>query len=255
MVAAHPWILQTARVVVVDLHATLPTRVPRDGLLEALLLRADYLLAADERHRDLWLGRLTAIARRVAGWRRPGRRSASSRRASPDEVRPERRPSPSITIVWGAARHDELDPGLAVRAVHELRRRHADVTLVFTSPRPDVERIAGELAIAGSHVVTTGWLTDAERRQLLVDADIALLTHSGSLEACLGFGPELREYLWAGLPVVTTAGSALATTIATAGAGRTVPAGDLDALVLALDELISDEAGRQAMSAGGDHPR
>ena len=53
------------------------------------------------------------------------------------------------------------------------------------------------------------------------------LTHTGSLDACLRFGPVLREYLWAGVPVVTTSGSTLATTIDTAGAGRTVPPGDL----------------------------
>jgi hypothetical protein len=58
----------------------------------------------------------------------------------------------------------------------------------------------------------------------------------------------LREYLWAGLPVVTTAGSALATTIDATGAGATVPAGDLDALVAVLESLISDDVGRRAMA-------
>ncbi len=143
-----------------------------------LLLRADYLLAADERHRDLWLGRLAAITS-------TGRRDALAGRGGRHRPvgRPRRGPSRTAPVVLAHDRVGCRPPRrarsrLAVRAVHELRRRHADVTLVFTSPRPDVERIAGELAIAGSHVVTTGWLTDAERRQLLVDADIALLTHS-----------------------------------------------------------------------------
>ncbi len=50
----------------------------------------------------------------------------------------------------------------------------------------------------------------------------------------------MLDYFWAGLPVVTTGGDALAAVVTESGAGIEVPAGDVEALAAALSKLLGD---------------
>ena len=55
----------------------------------------------------------------------------------------------------------------------------------------------------------------------------------------------MLDYLWAGLPVVTTTGDGFAELVAEHGIGRAVPPADVDALACALEELLGDVDARR----------
>ena len=81
-----------------------------------------------------------------------------------------------------------------------------------------------------------------ERRQdFLLDADVGVSTHLLHLETAYSFRTRMLDYLWAGLPVVTTTGDGFAELVAEHGIGRTVPPADVDALAGALEELLGDD--------------
>ena len=74
-------------------------------------------------------------------------------------------------------------------------------------------------------------------------------THHDHVETAFSFRTRILDSFWAGLPVVTTRGDALADVIEAAGAGRTVEPDDVPGLAAAIAELLDDEAARAAASA------
>jgi UDP:flavonoid glycosyltransferase YjiC (YdhE family) len=76
-------------------------------------------------------------------------------------------------------------------------------------------------------------------------------THWDHLETEFAFRTRVVDYLWCGLPVVSTAGDELADLLERSGAGSVVPAGDVEALRAALVRMatsasVRDAAGRSA---------
>ena len=93
------------------------------------------------------------------------------------------------------------------------------------------------------------WIAYDERESFLVEADIGLSSHVDHLETAFSFRTRVLDYLWAGLPTVTTRGDTLAEVIDREGAGIAVPPEDPGALEAALEQLLADDALRKA-SAG-----
>jgi hypothetical protein len=65
-------------------------------------------------------------------------------------------------------------------------------------------------------------------------------THLDHVETAFSFRTRVLDYFWASLPVVATAGDALAEFIEKESLGLTVPPGDVDALEDALFRLLDD---------------
>jgi glycosyltransferase involved in cell wall biosynthesis len=106
------------------------------------------------------------------------------------------------------------------------------------------ERFLAALGSAGDRVRVTGYVPDAELPSYYAAADIFCLP--SLLE---GFGIPLVEAMAAGLPVVTTTGSA-AEEIA-GEAGLLVPPADSLALAGALDRLVAEPGLRAGMGRAG----
>ena len=109
--------------------------------------------------------------------------------------------------------------------------------------------LAGDLGLTGRHVFFHDWIAYDERESFLVEADIGLSSHVDHLETAFSFRTRVLDYLWAGLPTVTTQGDTLAEVIVREGAGIAVPPEEPDALEAALEQLLADGALREA-SAG-----
>ena len=114
--------------------------------------------------------------------------------------------------------------------------------------------LSNELELTDVHVFfsdsfSSGWIPYAERGRYLADATIGVSTHHDHVETAFSFRTRILDYFWAGLPVVTTRGDALAEVIERAGAGRTVDPGDVDGLASAINELLDDEAARTSAAA------
>lgn len=243
-------------------------RIATLGVL-AGLAAADYVICASERQRDLWLGGMA-----FRGLLDPSRyrRDPSFRSfvdvvpfGVPDEPAPERPASPpwpgigpdERVLVWGGGVWRWLDALTPIRAVEILRRTRDDVHLVFIGTgRPVVAEgsSADEQAIAEAERlglldtavhVNSGWTPYRERGALLAAADIGVSAHHDHLESRFAFRTRLLDYLWAGLPVVSTRGDALGELIQQRGLGATPPPGDPEAFAAACARLLDDDALRE----------
>jgi hypothetical protein len=234
--------------------------------LNTQLARADLVLCASARQRALWLGHLAAL----------GRVNPLTYDRAPDLSRllavvpfgvPERQPPardrtilrtafPALTdddvvLVWGGGIYEWFDPEVLVRAVARVLPDVPHLRLVFLGTRHPVEGVRSATGGAREAAVRTGtldrqvffhdgWVPYDERGKWLAAADVGVSTHHDHVETEFSFRTRLLDYLWCGLPVISTGGDDLAERIAGAGAGVTVPAGDVDRLAAAVGHAARD---------------
>ena len=241
---------------------------------------ADFIICASERQRDLWLGgmALGGLIDLEAYRRDPTLRSLIDVGpfGIPDEPPPADRSEPVLKGVWpGIGREDRvllwaggiwgwLDPATPIRAMRLLQDAGGPAThLVFLGTRrPGIERtgqerypeLARELArrerLEGQVVhFNDGWVPYAERARWLAEADLGVSAHLDHLEARFSFRTRILDYLWAGLPVVTSAGDALGDLVERERVGRVVAPGDADAFAAACADLLEDASGERARIA------
>jgi glycosyltransferase involved in cell wall biosynthesis len=157
----------------------------------------------------------------------------------------------AVVALWGGGLYDWLDPLLLVEAV--ARSADPRLTAVFLAgPHPTpavgraplVERVrerAGTLGLLGSRVVLVEeWVPYAERGSWLTGSDIGVSLHRDHLETTFAFRTRVLDYLWAGLPVVSTEGDHFAEVVERHDLGAVVPFGDADAVARALDRIAAE---------------
>jgi hypothetical protein len=165
-------------------------------------------------------------------------------------------------ILWGGGIYNWFDPLTLLRAVDRLRVRRPDVRLFFLGlkhPNPDIpemrmavaaRELSDTLGLTGTHAFfNEEWVDYDDRQNYLLDADIGVSTHLDHVETAMSFRTRIVDYLWASLPTVATGGDALADLIEARELGRTVPAGDIEALEAALGALLDDDGLRARMGA------
>lgn len=240
-----------------------------DVLNEQLRL-GDFFVCASERQRYFWLGQLAAVGRinpdtyttdpslrrliDVAPFgidETPPRRTRHALRGTVPGIGPDDR-----IVLWAGGIYNWFDPDTLVRAVGRLAARRPDLRLFFLGTRPpsaavpamraaaDAARLADDLGLTGRHVFfNDGWVDFDDRQNYLLDADCGVSTHLDHIEATFAFRTRMLDYLWAGLPVVSTTDDSFDGLIHDHGLGRTVPPQDVDALADALDEVLYRRAG------------
>jgi glycosyltransferase involved in cell wall biosynthesis len=130
----------------------------------------------------------------------------------------------------------------------EVTRRLPDARLVVAGDAAmpldglrDAERVDWRL----------GYLPQAELDRALSDATIAVFPYRAELDQ----SGALLQALGAGVPAVVYDVGGLSEPIHTYGAGRVVPAGDIDAMTAAARELLDDRDALAAARAGADRAR
>ncbi len=249
-----------------DLRATLDTIADQ-------LHRGDFFICASERQRDLWLGALLARGRLdltnyaqdpafrslidVVPFGCPETPPAHTRRVLKGVV-PGIAETDTVAL-WGGGIWDWLDPLTVIRAMALVRDQRPDLKLFFlgnTHPNtvdvPEMQMygqalaLARELDLLGRTVFFNDhWVPYAERANYLLEADVGVSAHLDHLETRFAFRTRMLDYIWAGLPMVVTAGDTLADTVMQQGLGRVVPIGNADCFARALLELTSQPQARQ----------
>ena len=235
----------------------------------AHLAAADFAICASERQRDLWLGvlagreALEADALDRLAVVPFGVRAEPPRPSADPVMRGVSVPEEARVLLWGGGIWDWLDAPTAIRAVARLPE---DVVLVFQGVRRPalLERdehaagaaaiaLARELGLEGTRVVFNhDWVPYEERGAWLLEADVGVSAHPAHLETRFAYRTRIADYLWAGLPVVTSAGDVLGDHVQAAGLGRAVAPGDDGAFAVACAGLLADgEAERANVAARG----
>jgi glycosyltransferase involved in cell wall biosynthesis len=246
--------------------------VAADRLVQrVVMLTGDAFVCASERQRDFYLGVLAATGRMTSADYRtdpslrelvdvvpfgldptPPARSSAGLRASFAAVELD-----DVVLVWGGGIWNWFDPLTVIRAVAELASVRPKLRLVFLGirhPNPEIEEmtmtrraleLASDLGLRDSVVFfNDNWVPYQERGAWLADADIGVSAHFDDVETRLSFRTRLLDYVWAGLPTVTTAGDDLGERIARAGGGFVVPVEDVDSWVQTLGRLADDAPAR-----------
>ncbi|HET9050803.1 MAG TPA: glycosyltransferase family 4 protein [Candidatus Dormibacteraeota bacterium] len=256
----------------------------RMAALTAQLREGDLFLCAGDRQRDMWLGALSALGRVNADTyaddptlRRlvdsvpfgvPAAPPAPRRRAIRDGF-------PAVlegdcVLLWGGGLYDWFDPLTLVSAVALALPRAPGLRLVVNAaPHPSAaaepmamavrtRALADELGLTGSHVLfNETWVPYEERADWLCDADVGVSTHLPHVETEFAYRTRMLDYLWAGLPILCTAGDVLADEVEHHWLGVTVPPEDTaelaDAIVrLATEPALRREAGARARSRASE---
>lgn len=252
-------------------------------VLEAHMVSADFSLCASERQRDYWLGRYCSLGRLNPamykidpGFRKlidvvpfglPDNPPLSS--GSPLKGRIPGIEKDDFVLLWGGGIWEWFDPLTVIRATGRLAKEYPRLKLYFMgfkSPNPQVplmdmavkaRALAAELGILDRHVFfSDSWTSYEERVNYLLDADAAVSAHFDSIETRFSFRTRILDYLWAGLPILTTCGDQLAEMIQAYRAGQSLPYGDVEAWEQAIGQLLRNKElcqtfrlGAQAMSS------
>ncbi len=239
------------------------------AVLSEQLLRADFVLCASERQRDFWLGHLAALGRV-----NPATYGADPTLRSLIDVVPfgleavaPKRTGPGLRdripaigkrdpiVLWGGGIYSWFDPLTLIEAARMASREVPNLRVVFlggSHPNPEIptmqaaveaRRRADDLGLTGTTVhFLEGWVPYGERHDVLLDATVGVSIFPDHVETDFSFRTRVLDYIWAGLPIISTRGDAMAEVVERHGLGLTVPPGDVDALARA---LVACTSGRQ----------
>jgi glycosyltransferase involved in cell wall biosynthesis len=250
--------------------------VVRDAVraLDRQLARADFVLCASDRQRALWLGHLGALGRinplvydqapdlsallAVVPFGVPPAEPRPGDRARITAAVPGIGPDDDL-LVWGGGVYAWFDAETVIRAVARLAADRPRLRLLFLGTRHPAQAGVGDDAVSRARALaaelgvldravhfSAGWVPYAERDRWLCSALAGVSAHHAHVETEFSFRTRIVDYLWCGLPVVTTAGDGLAERVAAAGAGTAVAEGDVDGYAAALAALLDDPARRAA---------
>jgi glycosyltransferase involved in cell wall biosynthesis len=235
--------------------------------LNEQLRSGDFFICASERQRDFWIGMLTALGRITPdGYRHdPTFRSLidlvpfGCATAPPIHQRPMLKgvlpgiAADDTVLLWGGGIWDWLDPLTVIAAMKQVQSQRPQLKLFFLGARHpnavDVPAmamyaraitLAEQLGLRNETVFFNDrWVPYTERTNYLLEADIGVSAHHEHLETRFAFRTRLLDYIWAGLPMVVSAGDALAEIVVQRGLGYAVAIGDAAGFAQALLELTS----------------
>ena len=231
------------------------------------LLLGDFFICASELQRNFWLGQLAALGRvnaftytqdndldallAIAPFGMPSEPPVSTGAAMRGVV-PGIGDDDAIAI-WAGGIYDWFDPETLIRAVARLAERRPNLRLFFmgvTHPNPAVPEmdvvtrsraLSRELGVLDRHVFfNETWVPYDLRQNYLLEADLGVSTHFQHVETTFSFRTRILDYLWAGLPIVSTAGDSFAQLIAAESLGDVVVERDVSALADALERQLYD---------------
>lgn len=237
------------------------------------LRRADFFLCASTTQRDLWLGALSVLGRVNAATYDGDEQLEQLIAVVPFGISATP-PVPAQSVIrgivpgigaedtvllWGGGIYNWFDPLTLLHAVDRVRRVRDDVRLFFLGtkhPNPMVpamrmatsaRSLSQRLGLLGTHVFfNEDWVPYDRRGEYLLEADIGVSCHYEHVETRFSFRTRILDYLWAGLPIVTTSGDVFADLVRSEGLGEVVPPEDVDALAGALLRLVEDRDTRAA---------
>jgi glycosyltransferase involved in cell wall biosynthesis len=234
-----------------------------------MLYYGDFYICASERQRDFWLGMLAALNRvnpysynqdpdmrkliEVVPFGLPSNRPVHTKNVMKGII--DGIGKNDFVILWGGGIYNWFDPLTLVRAMKKVSERRKDIKLFFLGikhPNPQVKELAlvnstvelaRKLELEGSKIFFNfGWVEYDERQNFFLESDAGIITHPEHIETRFAFRTRILDYIWAGLPVISTEGDVLSEMIDKEELGLTVKAADVDGLADAIVRLAEKKS-------------
>ena len=210
------------------------------------LAQGDFFLCASAAQRHFYLGALLAVGRvnPIAFENDP--RLESLIAIAPFGVAPPRASAHDTSDLLFGGIYDWYDPILAIEAVKLARESVPSMTLTFTThPNPELTpqgkaAEAIEYAKNFDFVRFEPWVEYAERGAFYDRFAMALLTFPQSIETDLSMRTRVYDYLWGGLPIVTSSAPGTDELLTRYGAGLIVDSESPPAFARALLDTMRD---------------
>jgi glycosyltransferase involved in cell wall biosynthesis len=226
-----------------------------------MLYHGDFYICASERQRDFWLGMLTALNRvnpysynqdpvmrkliDVVSFGLPSNKPIHTRNVIKGVV--DGIGKNDFLVLWGGGIYNWFDPLILVKAMKKVSDKRKDIKLFFLGikhPNPQVKKLAlvnetvdlaKKLGIGNKNIFFNfGWVDYDERQNYFLESDAGIITHPEHIETRFAYRTRILDYLWAGLPVISTKGDVLSDMVEKEELGLTVSAGDVDELANAI---------------------
>lgn len=164
-------------------------------------------------------------------------------------------------LLWGGGIWNWFDPLTLITAMKSLSMKRKDIKLVFMglihpnaatipamSRAVEAKQLAASFGLLNETIFfNEQWIPYEERENYLLEAAIGISTHCDHLETRYSFRTRILDYMWAGLPIVSTAGDFFSEFIEKYQIGLTVAPYDAQALEKAIVEIIDHPQRAQGM--------
>lgn len=223
---------------------------------------ADAILCASSRQRDLWTGLLLSLGKidpeiyhrdkslkNLISIVPFGMPSVPPGKTGEGFRKQFKLPEDAKVLLWGGGIWNWFDPLTLIKAVKKLKEENYPVYLVFMGLNPSncppnemavqALKLSEDLDLKNRNVFFNEWWIPYEERQnFLLEADIGVSTHFEHLETHFSFRTRLLDYLWAGLPILTTEGDCLSKFIEEKELGYVVPYKDIEEMARGIRKLL-----------------
>jgi glycosyltransferase involved in cell wall biosynthesis len=228
----------------------------------------DFFICASERQRSFWLGMLASNYRLL-----PNAYDEDKTFRNIIDVVPFGLPSTApqyrkpalkgvvnginkgdIVMIWGGGIWNWLDPITYIRAMAEISKERDDIKLFFMGKghpnrkMPEMKmynralELSKELGVYQNTVFfNDGWVPYDERSNFLLESDIGVCGHFTNVETEFSFRTRVLDYLWTGLPIISTDGDEMANLVEKFGLGEVFGAENTNDLKKAILKLSDPE--------------
>jgi glycosyltransferase involved in cell wall biosynthesis len=229
---------------------------------------ADYILAANDRQRDTYIGSLLNL-----DLIRPStyQRDSSLRKlvdVAPHGMRPDKLERTGTAVkgkyagiresdrllLWNGGVLHWYDPATLLHAFRQICDRRDDVKLLFTGAFypglrtlglgkrfSETIELARELGLYNRNVFfDVGWVPYEEMKNYLLETDLSVCTYFERLETHFSHRTRFLDVFWAEVPLVCTRGDVLADMVEEHRLGLTVSEGDVSGVAGAILQLLDD---------------
>lgn len=251
-----------------ELHEREVLNTANLGVLNDQLLAGDFFICASEKQRDYWIGMLCSLNRinpstydrdktlrsfiEVVPFGLPSKGPLHTKNVLKD-VHPKIAKDDKL-ILWGGGIYNWFDPITLIQAVNQIVKKRKDVKLYFLGlkhPNPHVPEmkmcidaidLSEKLGLKDEYVFFNyDWVPYEERENYLLEADLGISIHLDHVETSFSFRTRLLDYLWAGLPIITTKGDSMSDLVEKDNLGRTVEPENVEDLTAAILELLENK--------------
>ena len=234
--------------------------------IKSQLQLGDLFICASERQRDLWLGMLSSVGRinpktydqdktlrkliDVVPFGIPAEKPKHTRKVMKGVI--ENIGSNDKVVLWGGGIWNWLDPITPIKAMGEICRKREDINLIFLGvehpdPRlPQMKKVSEaidlskKMGLYNKNIFFNKWVDYKDRQNFLLESDIGISAHPSHIETRFSFRTRILDYIWAGLPIITTKGDWSHNLVERYSMGKVVDYKDYLGWARAISEMIDN---------------